>query len=88
MVGRAPDDGAVEVCGASAMSVVRVVSVVAGACAGPLLAGAEVLVLICEPQGATVVALQEAVSRFFMRPHSLVSMLRPQCALIATQSAK
>ena len=45
-------------------------------------------VLDCEPQGVIVVVLHDAVSKFLMRPHSLVSILSFQRALMATQSAK
>ena len=58
----------------------------AGAAADPL--GDVVPVLLAEPQGAIVVVAHDALSKFLMRPHSLVSMLRPQRALMATQSAR
>ena len=73
-------DGAVD-CGED------VVAVVTGAALLP--EAAEVVpVLVFEPQGVIVVVLHDAVRRFLMRPHSLLSMLSFQRALIATQSAK
>ena len=48
----------------------------------------EVPVLDLEPHGVIVVVLHEAVSKFLIRPHSLVSMLSFQWALMATQSAR
>ena len=45
-------------------------------------------VLLADPHGAIVVVLHDAVSKFLMRPHSLVSILRPHCFFTATQSAR
>lgn len=82
MVGNAPDEGADEVCGA------ELVMVVMGAAVAPPADDDEAPVLVCEPHGVMVVVLHEAVSRFLIRPHSLVSMLSFQWALMATQSAR
>lgn len=72
MVGNAPDDGSDEACGAD------VVSVVTGAADVPPADEVAMPVLDLDPHGVMVVVLQDAVSRFLIRPHSLVSILRPQ----------
>ena len=82
MVGKAPDEAGDVECGAEAATVVT------GAALLPDAVAEVVPVLVFEPHGAMVVVLQEAFKRFLMRPHSLVSMLSFQCALLATQSAR
>ncbi len=82
MVGNGPDEAGDVDSGAEAATVVT------GAALLPDAVAEVVPVLVLEPHGAMVVVLQEAFKRFFMRPHSLVSMLSFQCALIATQSAR
>ena len=64
------------------------VNVVTGAAEDPAAEEVEFPVLDFEPHGVIVVVLQEAVNKFLMRPHSLVSMLSFQWALMATQSAR
>jgi hypothetical protein len=45
-------------------------------------------VLTADPHGVIVVVAHEDVSKFLIRPHSLVSILRPHRAFTATQSAR
>jgi len=92
MVGTAPDDdGAVRsgapVDGAAdGVGVTTGVDVSAGVGAEPL--EEEPLAPLADPQGAIVVVAHDAFSKFLIRPHSLVSILRPHRALMATQSVR
>ena len=77
----APVDGATDGAGA-----ITGADVSAGVGAEPL--EEEPLAPLADPQGAIVVVAHDAFSKFLIRPHSLVSILRPHCAFTATQLAR